>query len=489
MFRSIRARLTLWYALILGFVFLVSDVILYQGFRRSMIDSIDHTLYTAAERVEDKIDKLPPNEWLKSVKRVEQAFLVNRLFIQLLKLPANKEGNIELVARSGVLAGNIPLKDLWEEMDYQAPSTPFYMDFNVKEVSPVTHPMRLILFPVTKSPQEGQTEKKEDHTYLIQVGISLKKMFTTLKNFSIILVVSGPILLFISILGGYFILTKALRPVHQVVQAARKITTEDLSHRIETKNRKDEIGQLIITFNQMITRLERSVKKIKQFSSDVSHDLRTPLTVIRGEIEVALRKERETVEYKRTLINVQEEAEKLEHLIDNLLFLSRIDERIEGYEENEIFSMQPTSLDEILLSVFEKTHPLAQEKGILYVIGKMTPLSIRGNAILLNRLIVNLADNALKYTPGGETVEIRLEETNKKAVLTIRDTGIGIPRESLPYIFDRFYRVDQARSSKIRGSGLGLSIVKKISDIHHASINVESEMNKGTTVQVIFPRR
>jgi two-component system OmpR family sensor kinase len=480
MFRSIRSRLTLWYALVLGIVFVVSGVILYRGFRISLIDTVDHTLYRAAERAETVIKRVPPTKWKESVKRVERAFLVNRLFIQLLQLPGQEQGNIRLLARSGVLAGNISLKDLWERMEHRVPVNPLYLDVNVNEKGPASHPLRIILYPVSKIKRaKGPVQT----VYLIQVGISLKKTFNTLKKFLIILVVSSPVLLFVSVLGGYFILSGALRPVQMVVRTARRITAEDLGLRIETKDRKDEIGQLITTFNRMISRLERSVKQIKQFSGDASHDLKTPLTVIRGEIEVALRKERKPDEYKNTLANVREEAERLERVIDNLLFLSRID----AWNEGESFEMKPTPLDEILLDVFEKTQLLAQEKGISYLIGEMEAVTIEGSAVLLNRLIMNLLDNAIKYTEKGGRVEVSLDKADRNAVLTVRDTGIGIPEESLPFIFDRFYRVDQARSSRIRGSGLGLSIAKKIADIHQAVIYVESRINQGTTARIVFP--
>jgi heavy metal sensor kinase len=293
--------------------------------------------------------------------------------------------------------------------------------------------------------------------------------------------ISVPLLLLVSVLGGYFILTKALQPVKAVVQTARKITTEDLSHRIDSKNRKDEIGELITTFNQMISRLEQSVMQLKQFSSDASHDLKTPLTIIRGEIEIALRKNRSSKEYIKTLTSIQEEAGKLETIIENLLFLSRIDSPAQS------LSLKAVPLDEIILNVFEKAEQLANKKGIIFIIGEMAPTLIRGESILLNRLVMNILDNAIKYTPAGGRVEISLESAGKSVRLSVKDTGIGIPGESLPHIFDRFYQVDKSRTQRSQGSGLGLSIVKKIADIHGAVVEVNSQLNKGAVFQVIFP--
>ena len=470
-FRSIRFRLTLWYALILGVIFIVSGVLLYQGFKVSLLDTIDANLHAAAQEVETNIIGIPFEKWKENIKRVERGFVVNRLFIQLLELPSKKDDTMQVIIRSGILAGNIPLKKLWELIFHQVPERPVYMDVNINEQPEIAHPMRIILYPLD---MEGERK------YLIQVGISLKKMFNTLKYFLVIMVLSIPVLLLVSILGGYLILSKALLPVKSVVETARNITTEDLSLRIESKNRKDEIGLLIKTFNQMISRLERSVSQLKQFSSDASHDLKTPLTVIRGEVDIALRKDRSPEDYKKTLDTVREEAQKLERIIDNLLFLSRIDVR----DYNSHFHSVP--LDETLLQLYEKTQQLAAQKGIVYVVNKIEEVFVTGNAVLLSRLIMNILDNAIKYTLPGGRVEISLERNGDTGCLTVADTGIGIPEESLPFVFDRFYRVDQSRSQRSEGSGLGLSIVKKIAEVHQAEVTIDSKLHEGTVVKIIF---
>lgn len=472
-FSSLRGRLTLWYALVLGLVFFVSDVLIYRAYRLSLLDTIDNTLLTAAEEAERAIVGIPPAKMRENLRQVERSFLVNRMFIQLLQLPEKEGESIQLAAKSGVLSGNISMKELWELAAPQLAEkkrTPIYL--NVNEDTPSAHPMRLILYPV---------EKESGAEYLLQVGTSLKKMTHTLQKFFYILVVSGPVFLFVSVLGGFFILTRALKPVKLVVQTADKITTEDLSLRIPSKNKKDEIGRLITTLNRMISRLEHSVSQIKQFSIDASHDLKTPLTIIRGEIDITLRKNRTPEQYKKTLASVQEEARKLETVIDNLLFLSRID------VQNNRATFQTVTLDEVLLEVFEKTARLAERKHIAYVVKKVDPVTIWGNAVLLSRLVLNLLDNAIKYTPEGQRIDISLRRDGAYAQLKVQDTGIGIPDESLPFIFDRFYRVDKSRSKKTGGSGLGLSIVKKIADIHGADIKVESKTDRGTIMSIRFP--
>jgi two-component system, OmpR family, sensor kinase len=470
MFSTVRGRLTLWYLVILGLIFFISDVILYRTFKNNLLDTIDYALTNAAEDVETAIKKTPRQEWKSNVKAVERAFLVNRMFIQLFRVPVVETENFRLLARSGVLAGNISLKELRSTINRTMKQrTPAYL--NVNENDSTGHPLRIILYPVNRG------GKKE---YMIQAGTSLKKVYNTLYNFRMVLLVSGPLLLLFSVLGGYLLLSKALGPVEEVVQTARRITTADLSLRIEPQKRKDEIGRLIVTFNDMISRLECSVQQIKQFSGDASHDLKTPLTVIRGEIELALRKKRPAEELRDTLNKVFREARKMERLVDNLLFLSRVN----IMDSSAIF--RPVQLDEVFLEVFEQTVHLARERGIAYTIKKMDSVSIEGEFILLSRLMQNIVDNSLKYTPEGGQVALSLEDKKNMVSLTVADTGIGIPEEDLKYVFDRFYRVDQARTQWREGSGLGLSIVKKIAELHHAAPSIKSCPAKGTTVVVDF---
>ena len=454
----------------MAIIFIISDIVLYQAFKGTLMITADNTLITAAEQAEIAISKVPIEKWREEIKRVERDFLVNRLFIQVLEIPRKKEDDFGLIAMSGVLAGYISHDRIRKQLANGIPENPIYMTVN--ESGSTGHPMRVILHPVKK----GKPGK-----YLIEVGISLKKVKETLSDFLVILVISGPMMVLVSALVGFLILNKAIKPVRLVVQTARRITTEDLSYRIPSQDRKDEIGILITTLNEMIARLEHSVTQIKQFSIDASHDLKTPLTVIRGEIEITLRKERSSPEYRKTLASVHEEARKLETIVNNLLFLARI----EGVDSH--LTLQPVHIDEILLSVFEKTEQLAKNKHIAYSVKQVESVFIDGDEILLNRLLVNILDNAIKYTPEWGRIEIMLEKKQDGVKLEVMDTGIGIPPESLPFIFDRFYRADKARSQEISGSGLGLSIVKKIADIHRAKITVDSKLNQGTTVTLFFP--
>lgn len=469
-FKSIRARLTLWYVVILGFIILVADLFLYNSYKNSLIASIDDTLYMLAEEVEHTILMESPAAWRKEIKNVRDEFLTHRFFIQVLGIKETNEGReIQRIIPSGVLAGSVypPAgKDIIHTMN----DTPEYLDVRFKSLS--VHPIRVILFPVVK---EGVT------TYIIQVGTSLRKAYQALDSLVIILLIAAPFMLVLSSLVGYLILTRAFKPVESVVRAARQITAEDLSHRIDLKGKEDEIGELVKTFNRMIDRLQLSVERIKEFSSDVSHELKTPLTIMRGEMDVTMRRERDKGEYKDAFRSVYEEVKKLETIIDNLLFLSQADIR------QSRAAFEKTPLYEVLINEVEKMRKLADRKNVRFIIKEMAALYVKSDASLLERLIMNLIDNAIKYTPDGGEIKISLRENKGFALMEIEDNGVGIPAASLPHVFDRFYRVDKSRSNRSRGAGLGLSIAKQVAILHDAEIRVKSKVNKGTRVTVRFP--
>lgn len=467
--RSLRFKLNIWYILILALVIGISDLFLYRIFERNLIETIDTTLYNAAEEVQHAILLSPNNRWQKNADMIEKAFIVNRLFINIFRI-SGVEKNIRPVTKSRVLLKSISSEHIQNFLESQNPVDPVYLSINEK--SQAMHPFRIILFPVLKNSRMK---------HVIQVGISLKKVFNTMNQFQLILFLFASIIMIITSLGGYFILSRTLIPVRQVVETARNITTEDLSLRIDSKNRKDEIGDLIQTFNEMIGRLEKSVEQIKHFSTEVSHELKTPLTIIRGEIEITMRKERKKVEYKKTLKSVYDEAVKLQKMVNSLLFFSQI------ITHEELFSFTKIPLDETVLKSFEQSETLARERHIKMILNRIDSVSIFGEEMLINRMIMNVLENSIKYSRPGGSVEISLEKQKKHATLTIRDNGKGIPRQALPLVFDRFYTVDKAAQKREGGLGLGLAIVKRIADMHLASVKIQSTLSKGTMVKILFP--
>jgi heavy metal sensor kinase len=296
-----------------------------------------------------------------------------------------------------------------------------------------------------------------------------------------IFLVSFPLLLFIISALGYALMKKAFSPVHKIVTLTKSITAQDLSHRIEHVHSNDEIGELADTLNDMISRLELSFKQIRQFSGDVSHELKTPLTALKGEIEVALGKSRNEEEYKNILKSLLEEAGKLEKIIGDLLFLSKMDAR------SVQLSFAMISLDDIFIETFEEIQSFAREKKVSLSLKKVEETKIKGEEGLLRRMLTNLILNAIQFTPPGGDVQLSVTKNSDTAIFAISDTGIGIPNEAMPHIFDRFYRVDPSRSHVTGGSGLGLAIVQKIVEIHGGNITVQSTIGHGTTFQVSLP--
>jgi heavy metal sensor kinase len=467
-FRSLSFKLTMWYIVILGGIIILAGIFQYQSFKDSLLDELDVKLLEIADETYKTWYRERGVSWEDAIQKTTSRFQFYQPIIQLVKLQERGGKKIEEVIHITSIEEGSFLFDVrtYYRADRSDIDNLIYMTLSEEKLGSI--PVRAILFPV-RGPN------------IVQVGISLENTEIALRRLMIIMILAGGGLMLLASLGGNFIIRKALKPVKSVVQTAKAISADDLSLRIESGQRQDEIGELVDTFNDMISRLEKSVKKIKQFSGDVSHELRTPLTIIRGEIEVLLRKERKKEEYQKTLKSTLEEAAYLERIIDDLLFLSRI----EDLEKKEFD--KSIQLDEILLKVVESQELAAKKKGITLDINKVEPAQIKGEEILLERMVANIIDNSIRYTHSGGKVEVSLDKKDGAFTLLVQDTGIGIPEESLPLIFDRFYVVDKSRFKETGGLGLGLSIVKRVADCHGGKIEVESEVNKGTSFLVHFP--
>jgi heavy metal sensor kinase len=243
----------------------------------------------------------------------------------------------------------------------------------------------------------------------------------------------------------------------------------------------DEIGRLAGAFNEMLSRLDRSFRQIQQFSADASHELKTPLTTIRGEAEVALLGELSPQEYRRTLQSIVEEVERMGAVVDNLLTLARAD------ADQVRLVREPVPLHEVVMSVFEGLEGVSRRKGVSLDLDSIDEAYCLGDALWLQQVVTNLVTNAVKYTPAGGKVGLSLAADGDWARLTVRDTGVGIPPEHLPHIFDRFYRVDSGRSRDSGGTGLGLSIVHWVVGSHDGTIEAESRAGHGSTFTVRLP--
>ncbi|RXJ91589.1 two-component sensor histidine kinase [Arcobacter sp. CECT 8983] len=316
--------------------------------------------------------------------------------------------------------------------------------------------------------------------YVLEVATNFSAINSTLENLVYILMFIVPIILILSIIGGYFLIYKSFLPIEKLLQNLKSINASDLSKRLESKNKNDEIDLLSQEINNLLQRLEISFEKISQFSSDASHELKTPLTIIRGEIEIALRKDRESSEYKKTLSNCLDELITIQQTIDDLLFLAKNEHEVLEKKEEVIY------LDEVSLEAYKEMQAFAKLKNINLECQIKEPLQIKGHHKLLKIAIKNILKNAITFSHKNSTVIISNYQDEDNQVICIEDKGIGISKKDQEKIFDKFYRTDKSRNKESGGTGLGMSIVEKIIKIHKAQIKLQSEENLGTKVYFIF---
>jgi heavy metal sensor kinase len=293
------------------------------------------------------------------------------------------------------------------------------------------------------------------------------------------LLIAVPLTLLLSAVGGLFLVRRVLAPVDRMIETARSIEETDLTGRVDVRA-NDELGRLAATFNAMLERLESAFRRQRQFTDDASHELRSPLSVIEAEATLALRRERSADDYRDALATIADEAAGMNRMIDQLLTLARGD----AAEDEEV--LETVDLGALARETSEAMRPVAEEAGVSIAADEMPGALVAGDPVRLRRVVANLIDNAIRYTPagGGVTVSVRGEAND--AVLTVSDTGIGISEEQLVHIFERFYRADGARQ-RGQGSGLGLSICRQIVDEHGGTIAAESAEGEGTTFTVRIP--
>ena len=332
-------------------------------------------------------------------------------------------------------------------------------------------PIRLLSYPIN----HGDTLVN-----ILRVGTSLRPVEEMLNRLVFVLLIGSPLAVLVSVLGGWFLAGRALRPVDTITHTAQRIAAGDLTQRLQTTS-TDEIGRLASTFNDMIARLEASIRQIRQFSADASHELRTPLTIIKGETELALRKDRQSEVYREVLESNLEEIDRMSRIVDELLFLSRAD-----LGEIKI-AKDPVQLDYLVQEIHHQAMVLGKDREIETILGHLEPTQIVGDELRLRELLLNIVDNAIKYSQNKSVVEINLTHANGMATISVKDQGIGISPEEQKVIFNRFFRSDSARAHAQKGTGLGLAICKWIAETHQGTIRVESSPGKGSRFTISLP--
>lgn len=459
----LRVRLTLWYGTAMALFLTIFAVVLYTVMARSLKDQVDQSLEETATVAVRSLEQRGFLTLLDEEELLTQFPELARIdkFFQIFS-PTGK-----ITIRSpNIQRHDVPLSRTALEVAFTGKTT-----FESAKY-PGEPPLRLVSVPILY---------RGSLVYIVQVGTSLESVEASLHRLLIMLLVTMPVALAVSLAGGWFLAGRALKPVDTITLAAQRIAAGDLTQRLTVPSSSDEIGRLAATFNDMIARLEASFRQIRQFSSDASHELRTPLTVMKGETELALRRPRPTEDYKIVLESNLEEIDRMSRIVEELLFLSRADL---GEVKMECV---PVRLEALVEDIQRQACLLGQEHHVEVVLGTVRPATVLGDELRLRELLLNLVDNAVKYSKPGGKVEINLLTEAGEARLAVIDQGIGIAPEAQKLIFDRFYRTDEARAHTKKGTGLGLSICAWIAEAHQGRIEVRSAPGEGSTFTVVLP--
>jgi heavy metal sensor kinase len=459
----LRVRLTLWYGSALALVLIIFSVVLYAITARNLRDAVDQSLEetaTTAVRSLEERGFLPLIDEEELLSQFPELARIDKFF--------------QIFSPSGTITIRSPnIKQHEVPLSRTALETTFTGQTIFESAKyPNEPPLRLISVPIIY---------RGNLLYIVQVGTSMESIEVTLHRFLILLIVAMPIALAVSLAGGWFLAGRALRPVDAITLAAQRIAAGDLSQRLTMSTAPDEIGRLAGTFNDMIGRLDASFRQIRQFTSDASHELRTPLTVMKGETELVLRRPRHLEDYQSVLESNLEEIDRMTHIVDELLFLSRAD-----MGEVKMESL-PVALESLVEDIHRQATLLGQDRNIEVVLGTVMPAVVRGDELRLRELLLNLVENAVKYSHPGGKVEIALVTDSRHASLSVSDQGIGIAPEDCARIFDRFFRTDDARAHTKKGTGLGLAICSWIAESHKGRIDVKSDVGHGSTFTVTLP--
>ncbi|MBN1954667.1 MAG: HAMP domain-containing histidine kinase [Anaerolineae bacterium] len=460
---AIRVRLTLWYGGILALLLLLFGGALYGILQGSLQAGVDRTLVETAEEVQSSVRRqialTPALNWAEVLTIPPlDVFAAPDVFVQV------RYPNMNLAATSANLAAQeLPGLNTADWVRVLSGT----VDLRTVEVGDVR--LRLRSEPVLS---QGRP------VAVLQVAASLRATDEALHRLLALLLGGGGLGLVLAVLGGAFLAQQALSPIVRVTETARRIAaTEDLGDRLACPAVQDEVGQLITTLNEMLDRLQQLFQGQQRFIADVSHELRTPLTAIRGNLEVLQRgAQADPTLLAESLDDIGREVARLSRMVADVLALARA-------EAGMRLERRPVELDRLLLDTFREARHLA--RGVEVDLTGEDQALVLGDADRLKQLLLNLVDNALKYTPAGGTVSLALCRRGTWACLSVADTGAGIPAEELPYIFDRYYRGQGAR--RRGGMGLGLAIAHWIAQEHGGRIDVDSKVGQGTTFTVWLP--
>ncbi len=441
---SIRFRLTLWYSLALAIALGLFGALMWLSMRRQLYREIDSALATRAARFE--------------------AYVVHE--------SAETSTADQLQDELEEFSQGLPASDIADLSGSQGFTFHFPPASRPTLPATATRPMRSV----------ERTFVADGETFRLRLSTSTEDARHTLGLLSELLFGLMPVAIAISCLVGIWLSRRALKPVDDVTRAARSIGIDNLSERLPLPGTGDELQRLTETWNEMLTRLDGAVSTLSQFAADASHELRTPLAVIRTSAELALRRARTPEEYRDAILGIEEESERMGKLVENLLYLARSEARLAELPK------EPVDLRLLAEQATRELGSVAEARGVRIRVVPGDEVFIAGNRPALERLLLVLLDNAVKYSPAGADVVLKLTSDGNSPALSVHDFGPGIAPADLPHIFKRFYRADPSRTtnSATAGFGLGLALAEAIATAHNATLDVASAPGAGTTFRVTF---
>lgn len=458
----IKWRLTVWYGGVLSLILIIFASGIFIYFKNSLQDSIDAKIRSIGEVLSSSMTEAHGASVFGNFERYLENVLGRKpkgKFIQIM----------DTSGRIGAKMSDIEGEAL--PTSFNALERAMRGEIVYETIERTKPRLRMVTIPIMDN-------KKV--TSVVQVGTSLEDFDETIRKLLLIMIISIPTSIIVTIVVGYFMAKKALRPVDQIRRAAVKISSSNLDEKIDIRGRRDELGRLAETFNAMIGRLKDAFQRINQFSIDVSHELKTPLTILKGETEVALRKEREKDDYQKLLLSNLEEIDRMSCIIDDLLLLSKADTK-------EIkLNIEEVALRDLIMDVCMNMKVVADKKSVELQMSELEDVRLKGDELKLRRMLLNIVENGIKYSHVGGKVSVSSYVNDGYAWIDVKDDGIGISEEDIKYVFDRFYRADRSRKRE-SGSGLGLSISRWIAGAHKGSIEVKSQPAQGSVFTIKLP--
>lgn len=466
MIRSFRLRLTAWYLAFFSLLFLLFSFFLYGVLSNALRNRLDESLAveanTAAALFQDELVEMKGDV----MQAASEAVSTMRL----------RGSQVAVLSGTQLLAASSPVpQHEFEAIAAQtAASTATDLALALPRLG--THGGRAA---VHRLAADGAPSGPG---FLILAMEPLDSVAASLQVVRRTLFFALPLLVALAGIGGYALASRSLAPLGWMAQQARRITGSNLATRLDIGNAAEELAVLSASFNELLSRLDQSFESMRRFVADASHELRTPIAVIRGEADVALERDRGVPEYRETLAIIQDESRRLSRLVDDLLNLARADAGSVQLQVQEFY------LNDLLADCCRAAQTLAGARRIELDCRSAEDTPFRGDEELLRRLVMNLLDNAIRYTPPGGKVSASLEAQGPSLRIRISDTGAGIAPEAVPHVFERFYRADKARSRQDGGFGLGLSIVKWIAESHRGGVELDTRPGSGSTFTVTLPR-